>query len=122
MLYQYFLSFKVMSLGLTGTNSCGLLSPDSRHFPGGKLTGIVGLVSEVLACDSEDWTVFLGSAFMTLGHLESDPEASEVGCMTFLCVRLVLYEHFLLFVLLHFLISSTVAFLYLSPLILNVKP
>lgn len=58
MLYQYLLSFKAVSLSLTLTNFCGLLSPDSRRFPGGKLTGIVGLVSEALACDSISWLCF----------------------------------------------------------------
>lgn len=96
--------------------------PDSKHFPGGKLTGIVGLVSEALACDSDNWTIFPGSAFVTFSHLVVGPEANEFGSMTSICVELVLYEHFLLFVVLCFLSSSTVAFLYLSPLILNVKP
>lgn len=67
-------------------------------------------------------TLFLGSAFVTLSHLKADPEASEFGSMTSICVGLVLYEHFLLFVVLCFLSSSTVVFLPLSPLILNVKP
>ena len=60
-------------------------------------------------------------AFVTLSHLEADPEANEVSSRTSICVRLGLYEHVTLFVVLHFLISLRVVFLSLSPLIFHIK-
>lgn len=56
-----------------------------------------------------------------LSHLEADPEANEVSCRTSICVRLGLYEHFTLFVVLPFLISLRVVCLSITPLIFHIK-
>lgn len=61
------------------------------------------------------WALLL-HAFVTLSHLEADPEVNEVGSRTSVCVGLGLYEYFTLFVLLNFLISLKVIFLSFSPL------
>lgn len=59
--------------------------------------------------------------FVTLSHLGADPEANEVSSRTSICVRLGLYKHFTLFVVLHFLISLRIVFLSPFPLIFHVK-
>lgn len=60
-------------------------------------------------------------AFVTLSHLEADPEGNEISSRTSSCVRLGLYEHLTLFVVLHFLNSLRVVLLSPSPLIFHVK-
>lgn len=67
--YQYWCMSSQNLLVWQWVSLCRLPFPDSKLFPAGKLTGMIGLMSEALTWVSEDWSLLLGSATVCFCNL-----------------------------------------------------